>query len=82
MKEDHIKNVQLKPACNWQFSTNNQFVVNYTVEQTTTDTTNLLGHLDEHENLYGEYPCVQQLIPVMGAKRTMNLWKRTILNHL
>lgn len=58
MKEDHMKNGQLKPGYNWQFSTNNQFVVNYTVEQTTTDTTTLTGHLAEHEKLYGEYPDV------------------------
>lgn len=56
MKEDHMKNGQLKPAYNWQFSTNNQFVVNYTVEQTTTDTTTLPTHLAEHKRLYGEYP--------------------------
>jgi hypothetical protein len=58
MKEDHMRNGQLKPAYNWQFSTNNQFVVNYTVEQTTTDTTTLPVHLDEHEKLYGQYPQV------------------------
>ena len=58
MKEDHMGNGQLKPAYNWQFSTNNQFVVNYTVEQTTTDTTTLPVHLEEHEKLYGQYPRV------------------------
>jgi hypothetical protein len=56
MKEDYMKNGQLKPGYNWQFSTNNQFVVNYTVEQTTADTTTLPGHLSEHEKLYGQYP--------------------------
>jgi len=58
MKEDYMKNGQLKPGYNWQFSTNNQFVINYTVEQTTTDTATLPVHLTEHEKLYGEYPQV------------------------
>lgn len=57
-KDDHMKNGQLKPCYNWQFSTNKQFVVNYTVEQSTTDTTTLPGHLCEHEKLYGQYPDV------------------------
>jgi len=57
-KDDHMRNGQLKACYNWQFSTNKQFVVNYTVEQTTTDTTTLPGHLSEHEKLYGEYPDV------------------------
>lgn len=56
MKEDYMKNGQLKPGYNWQFSTSNQFVVNYTVEQTATDTTTLAGHLSEHEKLYSQYP--------------------------
>ena len=56
MKEDHMGNGQLKPAYNLQLSTCNQFILNYTIEQTTTDTTTLISHLDEFENLYGQYP--------------------------
>jgi transposase len=56
MKEDHMGNGQLKPAYNLQLSTNNQFILNYTIEQTTTDTTTLISHLDEYEHLYGQYP--------------------------
>lgn len=55
-KEDHMKNGQLKPCYNWQFSTNNQFVVNYTVTQTTTDTTTLIEHLESHKDQFGSYP--------------------------
>jgi transposase len=55
-KEDHMKNGQLKPCYNWQISTNNQFVVNYTVTQTTTDTTTLIEHLESHKDRYGSYP--------------------------
>jgi transposase len=55
-KEDHMKNGQLKPCYNWQFSTNNQFVVNYTVTQTTTDTTTLIEHIESYKHQYGCYP--------------------------
>lgn len=55
-KEDHMKNGELKPCYNWQFSTNNQFVVNYTVTQTTNDVTTLIEHLESHKNQYGSYP--------------------------
>jgi Asp-tRNA(Asn)/Glu-tRNA(Gln) amidotransferase C subunit len=56
MKEDHLQNGQLKPAYNWQISTNKQFIVNYTVHQTAGDTTTLIPHLLEHNLLYGEMP--------------------------
>lgn len=38
MKEDHMKNGQLKPAYNIQISTNNQFIASYSLHQQTTDT--------------------------------------------
>jgi len=56
MKEDHMGNGQLKPAYNLQLATSKQFILNYSIEQTTTDTTTLIHHLDEFENLYGQYP--------------------------
>lgn len=56
MKEDHMKNGQLKAAYNWQISTNDQFIVNYTLHQTPGDTTTLQEHLDEHKHCYGESP--------------------------
>jgi hypothetical protein len=41
LKEDHMKNGQLKPAYNLQISSNNQYIVNYTLHQNPTDTKNL-----------------------------------------
>ena len=41
MKEDHMKNGQLKPAYNVQLSSHNQYVVNYSLHQNPTDTTTL-----------------------------------------
>ena len=56
MKEDHMKNGQLKPGYNLQISSNNQFIVDYSIHQTTADTTTLVQHLDEHKEHYGSYP--------------------------
>jgi len=38
MKDDHMRNGQLKPAYNLQISTNNQYIVNYSIHQKATDT--------------------------------------------
>ncbi|WP_349293659.1 IS1182 family transposase [Flavobacterium marginilacus] len=52
MKEDHMKNGQLKPAYNPQISTENQFITNVTIHQTPNDTTTLKSHLEEFEKMY------------------------------
>jgi hypothetical protein len=44
MKEDYMKNGQLKPGYNAQISTNNQFVVNYSLHPNPTDTRTLIAH--------------------------------------
>jgi transposase len=54
MKEDHMKNGQLKPAYNVQISTSNQFIVNYTIHPNPTDTTTLPAHLAQHEASFGK----------------------------
>ena len=56
MKEDHMLNGQLKPAYNWQISTQEQFILNYSLHQTTTDTITLASHLEQYEALYGVRP--------------------------
>lgn len=58
MKEDHMKNGQLKPAYNVQVSTSNQFIVNYTIHPNPTDTTTLTAHLAQHEASFGKAPKV------------------------
>ena len=45
MKEDHMKNGQLKPGYNVQIGTENQFVVGYSIHQSSTDTGCLIPHL-------------------------------------
>jgi len=47
MKEDYMKNGQLKPGYNLQISTNNQFIVNYSVHQTSNDLNVLKSHIQD-----------------------------------
>ncbi|WP_212001377.1 IS1182 family transposase [Chitinophaga sp. HK235] len=56
MKEDHMKNGQLKPAYNLQISTNNQYIVNYSLHQQSTDTSTLISHLLQYIRLYKRVP--------------------------
>jgi transposase len=52
MKEDHMLNGQLKPGYNWQISTENQYILGYTIHQNPTDTTTLPAHMETlKENL-------------------------------
>jgi len=56
MKDDHMLNGQLKPAYNWQISTQNQYILGYTLHQTTTDTATLPVHLESLKEHLGELP--------------------------
>ncbi len=58
MKEDHMLNGQLKPGYNFQISTNNQYIVNYSLHQTTTDTTTLQEHTELYKKQYRQTPDV------------------------
>ena len=52
LKEDHMKNGQLKPAYNVQISTNNQYIASYSVHQNATDTNTLAPHISQHIKEY------------------------------
>lgn len=54
MKEDHMKNGQLKPAYNPQISTENQFITHVSIHQTSVDTTTLNAHLNGFEQMYNK----------------------------
>lgn len=58
MKEDHMRNGQLKPAYNVQLSSHNQYIVHYSLHQNPTDTTTLKRHIDSFYTLYKHYPQV------------------------
>ena len=52
MKEDHMKNGQLKPAYNVQISTEEQFLTNFSLHQRPGDTATLEPHLEQFKDLY------------------------------
>lgn len=56
MKDDHMRNGQLKPGYNVQASTAGHYILNYTLGQTTSDTSLLKEHIEGHIDSYGETP--------------------------
>ena len=56
MKDDHMKNGQLKPAYNIQISTENQIVTCYSMHQRPGDTATLIPHLEHHKTQYQKQP--------------------------
>ena len=56
MKEDHMKNGQLKAGYNVQISSNNQYIVNYSIHQKPTDTTTLPEHIESFKGKYNQRP--------------------------
>ena len=56
MKEDHMRNGQLKPGYNVQASTTGHYILNYTLGQTTSDTTLLKDHIDDYIESYQQTP--------------------------
>jgi transposase len=56
MKEDHMRNGQLKPGYNLQLTTNNQYILFYSLHHNPTDTLTLKSHLEQFKNLYNKYP--------------------------
>jgi transposase len=73
MKEDHMKNGQLKPAYNVQISTSNQFIVNYTIHPNPTDTTTFPAHLAQHEASFGKAPKVVTADAGYGSEENYTL---------
>jgi len=56
MKEDHMRNGQLKPGYNVQLSTNHQFIASYSVHPNPTDTKTLIPHIKQHIKAYKQKP--------------------------
>lgn len=54
MKEDHMKNGQLKPAYNIQIATENQFITNLGIYQRAGDTATLLSMLTDFAKTYNK----------------------------
>jgi transposase len=56
MKEDHMRNGQLKPAYNLQLSTHDQFILHYSIHSNPGDTKTLEGHLNSFKKHYKRTP--------------------------
>jgi transposase len=56
MKDDHMKNGQLKAAYNVQISTADQYIVDYSVHPNPTDTTTFIKHIEQHKATYHQSP--------------------------
>ncbi|MEN9639799.1 MAG: hypothetical protein RLZZ262_1668 [Bacteroidota bacterium] len=76
MKEDHMKNGQLKPGYNLQISTSNQYIVNYSIHQTTNDVNTLKSHLESHQELYGALPEILTADAGYGSEENFELMEK------
>ena len=56
MKDDHMGNGQLKAGYNVQWSTQDQFIVQYSLHQDTTDTRTLIPHYEQLQAQLGKLP--------------------------
>ena len=57
-KEDHMKNGQLRPGYNLQISTNNQYILSYSIHQKPNDINTLIEHVNQYRGEYKQYPAV------------------------
>ena len=71
MKEDHMLNGQLKPAYNVQVSSSDQYIVDYSIHQTTADTTTMVSHLDQHKEQYDQVPGVVTADAGYGSEQNL-----------
>ena len=56
MKEDHMKNGQLKPAYNVQIAVENYFIIHGYISSDRTDYHTLIPVLEKHKEAFGRYP--------------------------
>lgn len=56
MKEDHMRNRQLKPGYNVQIGTEKQFIVSFSLHQKPSDGTCLIPHMEQMQNQTGRIP--------------------------
>lgn len=83
MKEDHMKNGQLKPAYNVQISTNNQYIANYSLHHNATDTNTLIEHVNQYQQSYGHTPSVITADAGYGAQENYQyLQDKGITNYV
>jgi hypothetical protein len=72
-KEDHMKNGQLKPCYNYQCSTSEQYIINYTIGQNPSDTVLYKEHIENFKALYGFYPQTDTADAAYGSEENYKL---------
>jgi len=80
LKEDHMKNGQLKPAYNLQISTSNQFIVHYTLHHNPADTKTLAPHLRSFEQHLKTKPDVMTADAGYGSEENYQLLAKAKIN--
>jgi len=80
MKDDHMRNGQLKAAYNWQISTSNQYIVNYDIYQNPGDTLTLPDHLEQYANLYNQHPDTVVADAGYGSEQNYTLLENKEIN--
>jgi len=83
MKEDHMKNGQLKPAYNIQISTQKQVITNYGIHQNRSDIGTYIEHLKQYNYLYNTYPSIAVADAGYGSQENYEfLGKHKIENYV
>lgn len=87
MKEDHMKNGQLKAGYNVQIGTSDQIIINYTIHQNATDFPVFIPHIENTEELLKtiNHPLPKRLIGDAGYGSEQNydyLQSKGIENYL
>ena len=76
MKEDYMKNGQLKPAYNIQISTQNQSIFTlWKIYQDRTDTATYPDHLQKYQGAYGVFPAEVVADAGYGSEKNHKLLK-------
>lgn len=76
MKEDHMRNGQLKPAYNLQISTHDQFILHYSLHSNPGDTKTLKTHLQSFNLQYKKTPKEVVADAGYGSAKNYRMLKR------
>ena len=79
MKEDHMRNGQLKPGYNIQVGSCNGFVVNWSTHQNRNDNGTLISHYERYKRLFGKLPDTTTADSGYGNQENYEYLKR---NHI
>ena len=79
MKEDHMKNGQLKPSYNVQISSEDQYVLNYTIHSNPTDTLTLPAHVEDFKEQLQTLPQTLTADAGYGSEQIMKHWSAMAL---